>query len=190
MSTRCSLRTAKRCSATTSRVRGGNSCSFPRKRRIPADRKKCVSKQSASGRLTRQRWDLTDYAMQTNKILENQRRRRVGMAVGEGLQRRRNSSVRSKCKNADDQVSKLVGNETPLTTERIVAIRADLKECFVEHSGLRLGKSERIFYAPLFQSKTFIDHLVQRALRVNQGTHAESRLFQRTRQAQTGQIGA
>ena len=108
------------------------------------------------------------------------------------MQRRWNSSVRSKYKNADDQLSKLVRNDTVHTVDYLTSTchPSGSEECFVEHSGLRLGKSERIFYAPLFQSKTFIDHLVQRALRVNQGTHAESRLFQRTRQAQTGQIGA
>ena len=125
--------------------------------------------------------------------------------------------VRSKYKTLMIKCQNSLGTiqVTPLTTTQVLAIRADLKECFVEHSGLRLGKSERIFYAPLFQSKTFIDHLVQRALRVNRGPHAEISIVSsnttdsdwanrsvyfalrflsgtphRNRQTQTGQIGA
>ena len=60
-------------------------------------------------RLTRQRREFNRLQIKLHEIIRKKyRRRRMGTAVGEGLQRRCKYFVRSKYKNADDQLSKLV----------------------------------------------------------------------------------
>ena len=64
----------------------------------------------------------------------------MGTAVGEGLQRRCKYFVRSKYKDADDQLSKLVGNDPVHAVDYSTSTchPSGSEECFVEHSGLRL----------------------------------------------------
>ena len=135
-----------------------------------AQRKRCraasradASPRSVRGRsenikikLTRRRRDLTDIRNES-KNTEDKKIKQGGewgwwgeKACNAGVNILFEANTKTLMINC--QNSLVTVQVTPLTTKRILAIRADLKECLVEHSGLKLGKSERIFYAPLFLS--------------------------------------